>query len=102
MAAQPGRGPLADRGQAARVAAEADRRQVDHRVDAGRLDRGDLGDHGVEIDELVPGQRRRTQEQMLVRVDRAEPPGRDVAQHRCDAPLASFRDVIGGACVVHR
>lgn len=70
-----------DLGQPAGVAAEPDGRQVHDRADAARPDPGDLLGDAVEVAVLLARQRRRGEEQVLVRVDPSEPVGGERPEH---------------------
>ena len=77
-------GRLRDRPQPFRIAAEVVRRPVDERARARRRDRARLRDRAADVRELLAGLERRHEEQMLVRVGRAQVGGLDVAEHGAD------------------
>ena len=77
-------GPRGEQPQPSRVAAAADRREVRDGMRTGGAYRRRLGHHGLQLGKGLAGQRRRAEEQVLVRVGGPERFRRDRPQHGLD------------------
>jgi hypothetical protein len=83
-------GPLGEQPQRPRVAAEADRREIGDGAGAGGAHRRRLGHHRLQLGERLAGQRRRAEEQVLVRVGGSERLRRDGPEHGLDGAARAF------------